>query len=153
MSRINTEKIATAGLPDEGIYKFRVETIEEVDRTNREGEDYTRVEARFVLLENGNGALDFNSSVFENFYTDGRGLERFVNLFKSITGYVPEGTVDDDGNFYVDTKDMLDEIRGGEAWGAYTHATEKREDGTKTGRFGWQFNADGTKVRMPRKRS
>jgi hypothetical protein len=142
--------MATAGLPDEGIYKFRVETIEEVDRETREGTPYTRIEARFVLLEDTEGDLSFNSSVFENFYTDGRGLERFTNLVKAVTGEIPQGEVGDDGVPYVDTEELLDAIRGGEAWGVYNHLKELKQDGTGKGRFGWNFNGDPAKLRFKR---
>lgn len=151
MSQINTNSMATAGLPDEGIYKFRVETIEEVNRETREGTPYTRIEARFVLLENTEDDLPFPQSVFENFYTDGRGLQRFVNLVKAITGEIPQGEVGDDGVPYVDVEDLLDAIRGGEAWGVYTHLAERKQDGSGKGRFGWNFAAEPTKLRYKKR--
>jgi hypothetical protein len=153
------EEVQAAGLPNEGLYKFRIGYADERTDTNQQGQEYEFVLARIELLEFA-GNDDTPASVlpvpfgfWERFYLNGKGFERFVNLFEAITGYIPDGEEEEGGDTpVVDTSLMLDQIKSGECWGIFTKG-KKGNNNRYKGKIGWNFASDPSKLRWRPKKS
>lgn len=155
MSTVPTQDMKTAHLPPQDIYHFTVADADEREGTSKLGEPYTYVLVRLTLDEaygacgGEAGRLARPVTVFERFYTRGKALAKFTSFFRSITGYIPSGELNPDtGKNEASIPEMLDEIKGGSAWGVYRHSGEG-DDGTAFGNFGYQFSDDPSKLRAP----
>lgn len=151
--KIRVKDLATAGLPDEGIYRMEIVSAKEVEGVSQKnGEDYTRIDVAFKLVEHKEtGPLKGTPFIYDAFFVSSdTGLDRFMKLFSAITGYTPEeGEVDPDtGELSLDTEDLLDEIRDRDVWGVVVYG-DKRDDGKYRINTGWSFANSADAVRLP----
>lgn len=144
--KIPSKTLATAGLPDEGIWRVQVAKAGVVNKTNKEGEEYTVVEAMFKLLERqGDDApLAFNSVVFDNLSLSIRALPRLNTLISSALGYMPTGEIGEDGTPEIDLESTLESILGSEVWCTIKH--EDKGNGQYKPKVGFKFAASPDKL-------
>lgn len=143
---INAVDLATAGLPTEGVYRFKVEDGEKrIGKTS--GNPYMNL--HFTLIETPDGAIERPPHEWDNFFSKGTALQRLNSLCMAVLGYIPEGERDPEtGEFNLDEEDLADALVDGTCWGTYSYNRE--DDGRITGRIGWRFATDPAKLRAPR---
>jgi hypothetical protein len=144
---INTTDLATAGLPQEGIYRVEVQDGEKrVGQTS--GVAYCNL--HFTMNETPEGSIERPPHVWENFFPNSSGgAERVKSLCLAMLGEVPQGERNPEtGTMELDEEDLVDALIAGKAWTVYFWKRE--EDGSITGNLGWKFADDPGKLRAPK---
>lgn len=158
--RIKIRDIASAGLPEPGKYRLYIESVGS-DRgiSEKEGQDpyeWERADVTFRILEDEHGnELKHKPFIFDSFFVNSeRGLDKFLNLYQGVTGYLPEeGDIDPaTGEPSVETDDLLEDIDKREVCAVVLYDTNTDNRGRYGLRTGWSYGPTFDKVSMPKKR-
>jgi hypothetical protein len=161
------EDLATAGLWEPTAYHFRIESMtpqtKEIQTGDRAGEKYKVITGRLVAFEKAeydeDGQFDSIEEIdersrFQDFPIKGRGLQLLKSAYRSVTGRMPQGTLNEDtGRYELDLLGVAEELIGSEVWNKVFHGKPNPETGMVYDRMTYTFTSKPPqKIFVPKKK-
>jgi len=141
-------------LPPVGVYGFDILRVTSTTRKRRDGSTQQVLSVRaeihtaFKTTNGLTGPLEKSLRVSDSFPLSGRGVAKLKSLYKAITGESVPVVVGEDGEAYIDSKAVGEDLLGGGVFGAYTHWTN--EDTKEVfGNWGYSFARKPEDVYLP----
>lgn len=160
---VDQEEWKTAGLCNEGSYKFEFLSMEPATRTRKDGNTYPVIAGRLVAVEkaeyDGEGnfvsttELDRPLSRFQDFGIKGSSLQMLKSAYKTMTGRLPDGVLNPEtGRYELDVAAVAKELVGHKAWNfVYWTDPDKNETGDIYDRLTYTFTSQPRTKVKPRK--